>query len=63
VERYVLVVPSLWKGPAAPFGFLEILISVGFASAATLSYMAFLRFFPILPWPHGISDTTPSHHH
>lgn len=62
VERYVLVVPSLWKGPAAPFGFLEILISVGFASAAILSYMAFLRFFPILPWPHGISDTTPFHH-
>lgn len=54
VERYVLVVPALWKGPAAPMGFPELLISAGFASAAVLSYLAFIRFFPILPW----SDTT-----
>lgn len=61
VERYVMVVPSLWKGPAAPFGFLEILISAGFASAAMLSYLAFVRFFPILPWPQQSSETTTSH--
>lgn len=54
VERYVLVVPALWKGSAAPMGFPELLISAGFASTAVLSYLAFIRFFPILPW----SDTT-----
>ncbi len=57
VERYTMVVPALWKHPAAPFGPLELLITLGFASAATLSYLAFIRVFPILPWPHhGISE-------
>ncbi len=56
LERYSLVVPALWKGPAAPFGPVELLISAGFASAAALSYLAFVRVFPILPWPHGISE-------
>ena len=51
VERYIMVVPALWKGPAAPFGPVELLITVGFASAAILSYLAFVRFFPILPLP------------
>src|SRR5574337_1800883 len=54
VERYVLVVPALWKGPAAPMDIPELLISAGFAGAAALSYLMFIRFFPILPWP----DTT-----
>ncbi|MDE2059542.1 MAG: hypothetical protein KGL31_01750 [candidate division NC10 bacterium] len=49
VERYVLVVPALWKGPAAPLGLPELLISAGFASAAILCYLAFIRFFPIFP--------------
>lgn len=51
VERYVLVVPALWKGPAAPMGLPELLISAGFAATAALSYLAFIRLFPILPLP------------
>jgi Ni/Fe-hydrogenase subunit HybB-like protein len=51
LERYVLVVPSLWHGPAAPLGFPELFISAGFASLAAISYLAFIRCFPILPWP------------
>jgi Ni/Fe-hydrogenase subunit HybB-like protein len=60
VERYVLVVPSLWRGPAAPLGLIEVLITAGFASAAILSYLAFIRCFPILPWRDSAS--TPVSH-
>lgn len=56
VERYALVIPALWKGPAAPLGVSEFLISAGFASAAILSYLAFVRIFPILPWPQATPD-------
>lgn len=61
VERYVLVVPALWKGPAAPMGIPELLISAGFASAAVLSYLAFIRCFPILPWSDTTLDSSTSH--
>jgi Ni/Fe-hydrogenase subunit HybB-like protein len=61
VERYVLVVPALWKGPAAPLGFLELLITAGFASAAVLSYLAFIHYFPILPWPQRIPESATHH--
>jgi Ni/Fe-hydrogenase subunit HybB-like protein len=61
VERYVLVVPALWKGPAAPMGIPELLITAGFASAAILSYLAFIRFFPILPWSDTTLDPPTSH--
>ena len=61
VERYVLVVPALWKGPAAPMGLSELLISAGFASAAILSYLVFIRFFPILPLPDTTLDPSTSH--
>lgn len=55
MERYVLIVPSLWRGPAAPIGPMELLITGGFTAAAALSYLAFLRAFPVLPWPPGLS--------
>jgi Ni/Fe-hydrogenase subunit HybB-like protein len=62
VERYVLLVPALWKGPAAPMGIPELLISAGFASAAVLSYLVFIRLFPILPLPDHLSGTSGSPH-
>lgn len=61
VERYVLVVPAVWKGPAAPMGFPELLISAAFASAAILSYLAFIRFLPLLPWPETALESSRSH--
>lgn len=57
MERYVMIVPSLWRGPAAPIGPIELLITGGFVAAAALSYLAFLRAFPVLPWPPGLSGT------
>ncbi len=49
LERYVLVVPSVWEENWVPFGLLEVLITLGFFSAAALSYLLFLRTVPLLP--------------
>ncbi|MFQ5847241.1 MAG: hypothetical protein ACE5IQ_06135 [Candidatus Methylomirabilales bacterium] len=49
LERYVLVVPSLWHGEGVPFGWLEIGVTAGFLGAAGLSYLFFLRNFPLSP--------------
>jgi hypothetical protein len=49
LERYVLVVPSLWHRAGVPFGWLEIGVTVGFLGAAGLSYAFFLHHIPIAP--------------
>lgn len=49
LERYVLVVPSLWHGEMVPFGWLEIGVTAGFLGAAGWSYGFFLQHFPLLP--------------
>lgn len=48
LERYVLIVPSLWRERRLPLGGLEILITLGFFAAMALSYLAFLRAFPVV---------------
>jgi hypothetical protein len=50
IERYVLIVPSLWSGPRAPFGWIEVGITAGFLGAAGLSYLFFLKNFPLFPY-------------
>jgi hypothetical protein len=50
IERYVLIVPSLWSGTHAPFGWIEVGITAGFLGAAGLSYLSFLQNFPVLPY-------------
>lgn len=49
LERFVLVVPSVWTGPAIPFGWLEIGVTAGFVGAAGLSYVLFMQYVPIVP--------------
>jgi hypothetical protein len=49
LERYVLVVPSLWHQAGAPFGWIEVGITLGFLGAAGLSYVFFLKNFPLIP--------------
>jgi hypothetical protein len=49
MERYLLIVPSLWKGDTAPFGILEILITLGFFAGFVLTYLCFVKRFPLLP--------------
>jgi Ni/Fe-hydrogenase subunit HybB-like protein len=49
LERFLLVAPSLWKGPGLPLGLSEILISLGFLGLMALSVLWFLNRFPRLP--------------
>ncbi len=49
LERYLLVVPSVWSEDWAPFGGLEALITLGFLAAAALCYLGFARTFPLRP--------------
>ena len=49
LERYVLVTPSIWPGSNIPFGWIEILILGGFGAVYILTFLAFLRTFPLLP--------------
>jgi len=62
LERYVLVVPSLWRGGGVPFGWLEVGVTVGFLGAAGLSYIFFLHNFPVRPLVHapGTVGVSPS---
>jgi len=49
IERYILVVPSLWHRTGLPLGWIELLITGGFLAAVALSYSAFLSAFPVPP--------------
>ncbi len=55
IERYVLIVPSLSNGPAAPFGWITVGITAAFLGAAGLSYVFFLKNFPLLPYDKSLS--------
>lgn len=50
LERYVLIVPSLWNQARAPFGWIEVGITLGFLGAAGLSYVFFVQNFTVLPY-------------
>ncbi|MCY4119414.1 MAG: hypothetical protein OXG72_00630, partial [Acidobacteria bacterium] len=49
LERFVLVVPSLWHGEGVPLGLPELPVTAGVAGLFVLSYAAFLDRFPALP--------------
>jgi hypothetical protein len=49
LERFIFVVPSLWKGPAIPIGPLEALITGGFLGMVMLTVTLFLRKVPLVP--------------
>ncbi|MEN6616425.1 MAG: hypothetical protein ABFD12_07695, partial [Syntrophorhabdus sp.] len=50
MERFLLIVPSLWKdNPGIPFGILEFFISAGFLGLVWLCITVFLSRIPILP--------------
>jgi hypothetical protein len=49
LERFVLIVPSIWHGPTVPFGLSELAISLGFGALFLLSLLVFLRLFPVFP--------------
>lgn len=49
LERFLLVVPSLWSAESLPLGLPELLISGGFAGLFLLALLTFARAFPLLP--------------
>jgi hypothetical protein len=59
LERYVLIVPSLWNRGGVPFGWIEVGITCGFLGAAGLSYIFFLQNFPVIPFTHVAPSVTP----
>ena len=50
LERYVLIVPSLWHSDSIPLGWVEIGVTAGFFGAFGLSYLFFLGRFPVVPF-------------
>jgi Ni/Fe-hydrogenase subunit HybB-like protein len=48
LERFILVVPSLWQGDTLPLGWMEIAVTAGFFAAALLCYRVFTRNFPMV---------------
>ncbi len=45
LERYVLVVPSLWKPTSLPLGVLELCLLTGFFGSYALAFLSFVRVF------------------
>jgi hypothetical protein len=60
LDRFVLVVPSLWHEHEFPFGLLELAVTAGFAALVLLCYWGFSRFFPLL---HYDPAHLPTSHH
>jgi Ni/Fe-hydrogenase subunit HybB-like protein len=50
LERFLLVVPSLWQGQTLPLGLIELLISMGFFGIMAMCVLLFLRKYPMLPF-------------
>jgi hypothetical protein len=50
LERYILIVPSLWRSDSFPLGWIELGVTVGFLGACGLSYSFFLARFPVIPF-------------
>jgi Ni/Fe-hydrogenase subunit HybB-like protein len=48
LERFILVVPSIWHSPEVPLGITEILISLGFLAAFVLTSLRFMQMFPAI---------------
>ncbi len=49
LERYVLVVPSLWHEGTLPLGWVELLVTLGFFAAFVFSYLISIRKFRVFP--------------
>jgi len=47
LERYVLVVPSLWHEGTLPLGWVELIITLGFFASFMLAFLSFTKKFPL----------------
>jgi hypothetical protein len=59
LERYLLIVPSLWESEehGLPLGLLEVGIGLGFAGLFLAAYLWYARSFPLLPSPATLAAT------
>ncbi len=51
LERYILVVPSIWHEHSLPLGWIELGVLVGFFALFTLAFLTFMRAFPLATPP------------
>ena len=49
LERFAMVVPSIWHEGNVPLGLIELLITLGFLGLFGLSYAAYASTFPLVP--------------
>ncbi|MEX2582189.1 MAG: hypothetical protein WD766_02885 [Gemmatimonadota bacterium] len=55
LERFLITVPSIWEGEGLPLGIPEIGIGLGFLGLFAVSYLWFVRTFPVLPSPASLA--------
>jgi hypothetical protein len=55
LERFMLIVPALWEGTGFPLGLTEIGLGLGFGGLFLLSYLWYVRSFPLLPSPASLA--------
>lgn len=53
LDKYLLIVPSLWHEQRAPFGLLEAAVTAGFAALVMLGYWLFSRYLPLVHFEPG----------
>jgi hypothetical protein len=58
LERYIAVVPFIWHEATIPFGPVELCVTLGYAGAFLLCWLAFARVVPIVP----AGNPTTAHH-
>ncbi|MEW6443110.1 MAG: NrfD/PsrC family molybdoenzyme membrane anchor subunit [bacterium] len=51
LERFLLVIPSLWAGETLPIGLAEALITAGFLGLMSFCLLLFFRRYPLVPIP------------
>ncbi len=61
LERYNLIVPSVWEGDSLPLGWPEVSISIGFLGLFGICYALFASAFPKVPIRDNLMVGTAGH--
>ncbi len=49
LERFNMVVPSLWEGGGVPLSWIELLVTLGFLGLFGFCYALYASTFPLMP--------------
>lgn len=63
LERFLVNMPSVWKGDTLPLGFAEIGMALGFLGLFTFIVMSFLTSAPPIPFTDPFMQHDPDHVH